>query len=47
MFEKIYEFVIFVGGCFWCMVKLFDEFFGIYKVFFGYVGGYVENLIYE
>lgn len=39
--------VYFVGGCFWCMMKLFDIFDGIEKVIFGYMGGYIENFIYE
>lgn len=46
MFEKK-EIVIFVGGCFWCMVKFFDEQLGIEKVVFGYIGGYIENFMYE
>lgn len=40
------KFVIFVGGCFWCMVKFFDKYDGVIKVVFGYIGGYVENFIY-
>ncbi|PSL41867.1 peptide-methionine (S)-S-oxide reductase [Planomicrobium soli] len=37
----------FAGGCFWCMVKPFDQFDGIEKVVSGYIGGHVENPTYE
>nr|WP_225220923.1 peptide-methionine (S)-S-oxide reductase MsrA [Bacillus norwichensis] len=37
----------FAGGCFWCMVKPFDEMPGIEKVVSGYTGGTVENPTYE
>ncbi len=37
----------FAGGCFWCMVKPFDEMPGIVKVVSGYTGGDVENPTYE
>ena len=37
----------FAGGCFWCMVKPFDQFDGIEKVVSGYSGGHVENPTYE
>lgn len=37
----------FAGGCFWCMVKPFDEQPGIEKVISGYTGGTVENPTYE
>ncbi|MBU8906331.1 peptide-methionine (S)-S-oxide reductase MsrA [Desertibacillus haloalkaliphilus] len=37
----------FAGGCFWCMVKPFDEFPGINKVASGYSGGFKENPSYE
>ncbi|MBW5446228.1 peptide-methionine (S)-S-oxide reductase MsrA [Cohnella sp. CFH 77786] len=37
----------FAGGCFWCMVKPFDEMPGIEKVVSGYTGGHVENPTYE
>ena len=37
----------FAGGCFWCMVKPFDELPGIIKVVVGYTGGHVENPTYE
>ncbi|KRM91032.1 peptide-methionine (S)-S-oxide reductase MsrA [Liquorilactobacillus cacaonum] len=38
---------IFAGGCFWCMVKPFDEYPGIIKVVSGYTGGHVANPTYE
>lgn len=37
----------FAGGCFWCMVKPFDEQPGIERVISGYTGGHVENPTYE
>ncbi|MDQ0412002.1 peptide-methionine (S)-S-oxide reductase MsrA [Mesobacillus stamsii] len=37
----------FAGGCFWCMVKPFDEQPGIYHVVSGYTGGTKENPTYE
>ncbi|TLS50741.1 peptide-methionine (S)-S-oxide reductase MsrA [Paenibacillus antri] len=37
----------FAGGCFWCMVKPFDEEPGIHSVVSGYTGGHVENPTYE
>ncbi|WP_042355381.1 peptide-methionine (S)-S-oxide reductase MsrA [Bacillus rubiinfantis] len=37
----------FAGGCFWCMVKPFDEQPGIRSVVSGYTGGSVENPTYE
>ncbi|MGW9607465.1 peptide-methionine (S)-S-oxide reductase MsrA [Heyndrickxia sporothermodurans] len=37
----------FAGGCFWCMVKPFDEQPGIEKVISGYIGGTKENPAYE
>lgn len=47
MSEKAYELATFAGGCFWCMVKPFDELPGIQKVLSGYAGGHVENPTYE
>lgn len=41
------ERAIFAGGCFWCMVKPFDEQPGIHSVVSGYTGGHVENPTYE
>lgn len=37
----------FAGGCFWCMVKPFDQLPGIVKIVSGYTGGHVENPTYE
>ncbi len=34
-----YEKATFAGGCFWCMVKPFDEQPGIERVISGYTGG--------
>jgi len=45
--EKKTEFATFAGGCFWCMVKPFDEMPGIIKVVSGYTGGHKENPTYE
>ncbi|WP_429970894.1 peptide-methionine (S)-S-oxide reductase MsrA [Fructilactobacillus sp. Tb1] len=46
MAEK-YETAIFAGGCFWCMVKPFDQMPGIEQVVSGYTGGHVANPTYE
>jgi len=45
--DTLYEKATFAGGCFWCMVKPFDEQPGIMKVVSGYTGGHVENPTYE
>ncbi|MFJ5623823.1 peptide-methionine (S)-S-oxide reductase MsrA [Peribacillus loiseleuriae] len=37
----------FAGGCFWCMVKPFDEQPGIKSVLSGYTGGNKENPTYK
>ena len=37
----------FAGGCFWCMVKPFDEQDGIEEVVSGYTGGHKENPTYK
>ncbi|MFF5994739.1 peptide-methionine (S)-S-oxide reductase MsrA [Lysinibacillus sp. KU-BSD001] len=37
----------FAGGCFWCMVKPFDEQPGIESVISGYTGGHVEQPTYQ
>lgn len=37
----------FAGGCFWCMVKPFQEWPGIERVLSGYTGGTTENPTYE
>jgi methionine-S-sulfoxide reductase len=41
------ELATFAGGCFWCMVKPFDEQPGIISVVSGYTGGVTENPTYE
>lgn len=41
------QYATFAGGCFWCMVKPFDETPGIEAVVSGYTGGHVENPTYE
>lgn len=41
------ELATFAGGCFWCMVKPFDELPGIEKVISGYTGGRTEHPTYE
>ncbi|WP_246017818.1 peptide-methionine (S)-S-oxide reductase MsrA [Mesobacillus subterraneus] len=41
------ELATFAGGCFWCMVKPFDEQAGIISVTSGYTGGTTENPTYE
>ncbi|OMP66978.1 peptide-methionine (S)-S-oxide reductase MsrA [Domibacillus epiphyticus] len=38
---------IFAGGCFWCMVKPFDQWEGIEAVISGYTGGHVKHPSYE
>lgn len=42
-----FERATFAGGCFWCMVKPFDEQPGIIKVVSGYTGGHTEHPTYE
>ncbi len=42
-----FEVATFAGGCFWCMVKPFDQQPGIEKVVSGYTGGHIENPTYE
>ena len=37
----------FAGGCFWCMVKPFDQWDGIEHVTSGYMGGQLPNPTYE
>ncbi|PAV28022.1 peptide-methionine (S)-S-oxide reductase [Virgibacillus profundi] len=37
----------FAGGCFWCMVKPFDQWDGVYNVISGYTGGHLKNPTYE
>ncbi|WHY84318.1 peptide-methionine (S)-S-oxide reductase MsrA [Neobacillus novalis] len=45
--EKNHQVATFAGGCFWCMVKPFDEQPGINSVISGYTGGTVENPTYQ
>lgn len=45
--EDSLELATFAGGCFWCMVKPFDEMPGIEKVVSGYTGGTIKNPTYE
>lgn len=47
MGEENFELATFAGGCFWCMVKPFDEQPGIVSVVSGYTGGTTENPTYE
>lgn len=37
----------FAGGCFWCMVKPFDQWDGVVSVVSGYTGGHLTNPTYE
>ncbi|MGD7009242.1 peptide-methionine (S)-S-oxide reductase MsrA [Metabacillus sp. 84] len=41
------ETATFAGGCFWCMVKPFDELPGIHGIVSGYTGGHIDNPSYE
>ncbi|WP_034670562.1 peptide-methionine (S)-S-oxide reductase MsrA [Ectobacillus panaciterrae] len=45
--EQNKELATFAGGCFWCMVKPFDEIDGIYGIVSGYTGGHIENPTYK
>ncbi len=45
--EKKLEKATFAGGCFWCMVKPFDQWDGVESVISGYIGGHLENPTYE
>ncbi|GEN30175.1 peptide-methionine (S)-S-oxide reductase [Cerasibacillus quisquiliarum] len=36
----------FAGGCFWCMVKPFDQWDGVHEVISGYTGGELKNPTY-
>lgn len=45
--EQTRELATFAGGCFWCMVKPFDEIDGIIKIVSGYTGGHKENPTYK
>ncbi|BFH66301.1 MAG: peptide-methionine (S)-S-oxide reductase MsrA [Paenibacillus dendritiformis] len=37
----------FAGGCFWCMVKPFDQWDGVHAVVSGYTGGHIPHPTYE
>lgn len=41
------ELATFAGGCFWCMVKPFEELPGTVKVQVGFTGGNLENPTYD
>ena len=41
------ETAILAGGCFWCMVKPFDQWEGVSSVTSGYTGGHTVNPTYE
>ncbi|NTW05983.1 MAG: peptide-methionine (S)-S-oxide reductase MsrA [Peptococcaceae bacterium] len=41
------QIAIFAGGCFWCMVKPFEDLPGVLQVFSGYTGGEKENPTYQ
>lgn len=45
--DSPYEIATLAGGCFWCMVKPFDEWPGVVQVVSGYTGGHKENPTYE
>ncbi len=47
MTTPAFEKATFAGGCFWCMVKPFDQYDGIESVISGYTGGHKENPTYE
>jgi len=44
---NITELATFAGGCFWCMVKPFDQYPGVIRVTSGYTGGTKPNPTYE
>lgn len=45
--KQTYKKATFAGGCFWCMVKPFDQWDGVIQVVSGYTGGHLENPTYE
>ncbi|GGA27638.1 peptide-methionine (S)-S-oxide reductase MsrA [Paenibacillus physcomitrellae] len=45
--QKKIETATFAGGCFWCMVKPFDQLPGVISIVSGYTGGYTDNPTYE
>ncbi|WP_407309389.1 peptide-methionine (R)-S-oxide reductase MsrB [Desulfosporosinus sp. SB140] len=42
-----YQYATFAGGCFWCMVKPFEELPGVIEVVSGYTGGDLKSPTYE
>lgn len=47
MTQSSFEKATFAGGCFWCMVKPFDQYDGVKSVISGYTGGHKEHPTYE
>jgi len=47
MNNQYIENATFAGGCFWCMVKPFDQWDGVKSVISGYTGGSLMNPKYE
>lgn len=47
MSKRDYERATFAGGCFWCMVKPFDQYPGVIRVVSGYTGGTKPYPTYE
>lgn len=45
--DRLYALATFAGGCFWCMVKPFDQWPGVIRVVSGYTGGHTEYPTYE
>lgn len=45
--NNVLEKATFAGGCFWCMVKPFDQWDGVESVISGYSGGHIENPTYQ
>lgn len=45
--KPTYETATFAGGCFWCMVKPFEELDGVISITSGYTGGSKDNPTYE
>lgn len=41
------EVATFAGGCFWCMVKPFHEWPGVFQILSGYTGGHTDNPTYK